>query len=142
MKRLVAFCSGSLFGIGLVLSGMTDTSKVQGWLDLFGNWDPTLAFVMGGAMIPMFITWRFTEGRKPIYAENFPSKPKSNIDRDLILGSILFGVGWGLAGLCPGPALASLGFGGAQSALFVLAMLVGMQLTPSIRLRISSSSAT
>ena len=142
MKRLVAFVSGSLFGIGLFLSGMTDTSKVQGWLDLFGNWDPTLAFVMGGAMIPMFITWRFTEGRKPIYAENFPPKPKSNIDRDLILGSILFGVGWGLAGLCPGPALASLGFGGAQSALFVLAMLVGMQRTPSIRLRISSSSAT
>ena len=63
MRRLVAFCSGSLFGVGLLLSGMTDTSKVQGWLDFFGNWDPTLAFVMGGAMVPMFIAWRFTEGR-------------------------------------------------------------------------------
>ena len=142
MKRLVAFCSGSLFGIGLFLSGMTDTSKVQGWLDLFGNWDPTLAFVMGGAIIPMFIAWRFTEDRKPIYAENFPTRNQSKIDSDLILGSVLFGVGWGLAGLCPGPAIASLGFGGAQSALFVLAMLVGMWLTPSIRFRISNSLAT
>ena len=142
MRRLVAFCSGSLFGVGLLLSGMTDTSKVQGWLDFFGNWDPTLAFVMGGAMVPMFIAWRFTEGLKPIYAEKFPSRPQSKIDRDLILGSVLFGVGWGLAGLCPGPAIASLGFGGSQSALFVLAMLLGMRLTPSIRLQISSSSAT
>ena len=131
MRRLVAFCSGSLFGIGLLLSGMTDTSKVQGWLDFFGNWDPTLAFVMGGAMIPMFIAWRFTKGRKPIYAEKFPAEPQSNINRDLILGSALFGVGWGLAGLCPGPAIASLSFGGSQSALFVLAMLLGMRLTPS-----------
>ncbi|NCV18734.1 MAG: hypothetical protein EBW42_08190 [Rhodobacterales bacterium] len=142
MKRLVAFVAGSLFGIGLFLSGMTDTSKVQGWLDLFGNWDPTLAFVMGGAMIPMFIAWKFTEGRKPIYAENFPARNQSKVDRDLILGSVLFGVGWGLAGLCPGPAIASLGFGGAQSALFVLSMLVGMWLTPSIRFRISNSLAT
>ena len=142
MKLLVAFCSGSLFGIGLFLSGMTDTSKVQGWLDLFGNWDPTLAFVMGGAIIPMFIVWKFTEGRKPIYAENFPAEPQSNINRDLILGSVLFGVGWGLAGLCPGPAIASLSFGGSQSALFVLAMLLGMRLTPQIRSHISSSSAT
>jgi len=142
MKRLVAFVAGSLFGIGLFLSGMTDTSKVQGWLDLFGNWDPTLAFVMGGAMIPMFIAWKFTEGRKPIYAENFPARNQSKVDRDLILGSVLFGVGWGLAGLCPGPAIASLGFGGAQSALFVLSMLVGMWLTPSIGFRISNSLAT
>ena len=142
MRRLVAFCSGSLFGVGLLLSGMTDTSKVQGWLDFFGNWDPTLAFVMGGAIIPMFLAWRFTENRKPIYAENFPTRPKSNIDRDLILGSVLFGAGWGLAGLCPGPAIASLSFGGGQSALFVLAMLIGMRLTPQIRSQISSSLAT
>ena len=142
MRRLVAFCSGSLFGVGLLLSGMTDTSKVQGWLDFFGNWDPTLAFVMGGAIIPMFLAWRFTNGRKPIYAENFPAKPQSNINRDLILGSALFGVGWGLAGLCPGPAIASLSFGGSQSALFVLAMLLGMRLKPQIRSEISSSSAT
>ena len=96
MRRLVAFCSGSLFGVGLLLSGMTDTSKVQGWLDFFGNWDPTLAFVMGGAMIPMFIAWRFTEGRKPIYAEKFPSRPQSNIDRDLILDQyfLVWDGGW------------------------------------------------
>ena len=97
---------------------------------------------MGGAIIPMFLAWRFTENRKPIYAENFPTRPQSNIDRDLILGSVLFGAGWGLAGLCPGPAIASLSFGGGQSALFVLAMLVGMRLTPQIRSQISSSLAT
>ena len=142
MKRLVAFCSGSLFGISLFLSGMTDTSRVQGWLDFFGNWDPTLVFVMGGAMIPMFLTWRVSKGRKPIYAENFPAEPQSKINRDLILGSGLFGVGWGLTGLCPGPAIASLGFGGTQSALFVFAMLVGMRLTPSIKFRILNASAT
>ena len=142
MRRLVAFCSGSLFGVGLLLSGMTDTSKVQGWLDFFGNWDPTLAIVMGGAMIPMFFAWRLSKGRKPIYEEKFPAETQSNINRDLILGSALFGVGWGLAGLCPGPAIASLSFGGSQSALFVLAMLLGMRLTPQIRSQISSSSAT
>ena len=145
IKRLIAFCSGSLFGVGLLLSGMTDTSKVQGWLDFFGNWDPTLAFVMGGAMIPMFLVflaWRVSKGRKPIYAEKFPAEPQSNINRDLILGSALFGVGWGLAGLCPGPAIASLSFGGSQSVLYVLAMLLGMRLTPQIRSQISSSSAT
>ena len=142
MRSLVAFCSGSLFGIGLLLSGMTDTSKVQGWLDFFGNWDPTLAFVIGGAMVPMFIAWKFTKGRKPIYAENFPAEPQPNINRDLILGSALFGAGWGLAGLCPGPAIASLSFGGSQSALFVIAMLLGMRLTLQIRSQISSSSAT
>jgi len=97
---------------------------------------------MGGAIIPMFLAWRFTDGRKPIYAENFPAKPQSNINRDLILGSALFGIGWGLAGLCPGPAIASLSFGGSQSALFVLAMLLSMRLTPQIRSQISSSSAT
>ena len=97
MKNLIALVCGGLFGIGLLISGMTDTTKVQGWLDIFGNWDPTLAFVMGGAIIPMFLAWRFTEGRKPIYAENFPAKPQSNINRNLILGSALFGMGWGLS---------------------------------------------
>ena len=133
MRGLTSFISGSLFGIGLLFSGMTDTSKVQGWLDLFGNWDPTLAFVMGGAIVPMFFAWRYSKGRKPIFGDKFPDPQSSNINPDLIIGSVLFGMGWGLAGLCPGPALASLGFGGSQSLVFVLAMLCGMGATPTIQ---------
>ena len=133
MRGLTSFTSGSLFGIGLLFSGMTDTSKVQGWLDLFGNWDPTLAFVMGGAIVPMFFAWRYSKGRKPIFGDKFPDPQSSNINPDLIIGSVLFGMGWGLAGLCPGPALASLGFGGSQGLVFVLAMLCGMGATPTIK---------
>ena len=133
MRGLTSFISGSLFGIGLLFSGMTDTSKVQGWLDLFGNWDPTLAFVMGGAIVPMFFAWRYSKGRKPIFGDKFPDPQSSNINPDLIIGSVLFGMGWGLAGLCPGPALASLGFGGSQGLVFVLAMLCGMGATPTIK---------
>jgi len=102
-------------------------------LDLFGNWDPTLAFVMGGAIVPMFFAWRYTKGRKPIFGDKFPDPQSSNINPDLIIGSVLFGMGWGLAGLCPGPALASLGFGGSQGLVFVLAMLCGMGATPTIK---------
>ena len=133
MRGLTSFISGSLFGIGLLFSGMTDTSKVQGWLDVFGDWDPTLAFVMGGAIVPMFLAWKYSLGRKPMFGDKFPDPPNSDINRDLIVGSVLFGMGWGLAGLCPGPAIASLGFGGTQGVIFALAMICGMWLTPNIR---------
>tara|TARA_B100001059_G_scaffold48378_1_gene41389 strand:- start:446 stop:877 length:432 start_codon:yes stop_codon:yes gene_type:complete len=142
MRGLTSFISGSLFGIGLLFSGMTDTSKVQGWLDLFGNWDPTLAFVMGGAIVPMFFAWRYSKGRKPIFGDKFPDPQSSNINPDLIIGSVLFGMGWGLAGLCPGPALASLGFGGSQGLVFVLAMLCGMGATPTIKSLFPSYKST
>ena len=133
MRGLTSFISGSLFGIGLLFSGMTDTSKVQGWLDVFGDWDPTLAFVMGGAIVPMFLAWKYSLGRKPMFGGKFPDPPSSDINRDLIIGSVLFGMGWGLAGLCPGPAIASLGFGGTQGVIFALSMTCGMWLTPNIR---------
>ena len=133
MRGLTSFISGSLFGIGLLFSGMTDTSKVQGWLDVFGDWDPTLAFVMGGAIVPMFLAWKYSLGRKPMFGNKFPDLPSSDINRDLIIGSLLFGIGWGLAGLCPGPAIASLGFGGTQGVIFALSMICGMWLTPNIR---------
>ena len=133
MRGLTSFISGSLFGIGLLFSGMTDTSKVQGWLDVFGDWDPTLAFVMGGAIIPMFFAWKYSLRRKPMFGDKFPDPPSSDINRDLIIGSVLFGMGWGLAGFCPGPAIASLGFGGAQVVIFALAMICGMWLIPNIR---------
>ena len=134
MQRLIfAFIAGGLFGAGLFISGMTDTSKVQGWLDVFGNWDPTLAFVMGGAIIPMGIAWLFTEGRKPLVGGEFPAKPEQRLGRNLVLGSVLFGMGWGLAGLCPGPSVASLSYGGWPRWVFFVAMLAGMFAAPMVR---------
>ena len=135
MRAFVSFLTGGLFGLGLLVSGMTDTNKVQGWLDVFGDWDPTLAFVMGGAIIPMAIAWRLTIGRKPVLAAAFPAPPEPRIGRNLVIGSTLFGAGWGLAGLCPGPAIASLSYGGAGGLVFLAAMLAGMMLTPGLRVR-------
>lgn len=134
MKReLYALLAGGLFGAGLFISGMTETDKVQGWLDVFGNWDPTLAFVMGGAIIPMFFAWRYTESRTPVLGGQFPDKPNPKLGRNLILGSTLFGMGWGLAGLCPGPAVASLSYGGWPHWVFLVAMIAGMMIAPRVR---------
>ena len=126
MKLIIALIAGMLFGGGLVVSGMTDTAKVQGWLDVFGAWDPTLAFVMGGAMIPMAFAWILTKGRSPMTGGNFPAPPEPRLGRNLIVGSVLFGMGWALAGFCPGPALASVTFGGTSGIAFIVAMLIGM----------------
>jgi len=133
MRLFYAFIAGGLFGTGLFLSGMTDTSKVQGWLDIFGNWDPTLAFVMGGAIIPMAIAWLLVPGRKPLAGGEFPAPPTPRLGRNLVLGSMLFGAGWGLAGLCPGPSIASLSYGGAGHWVFVAAMIAGMAVAPGVR---------
>lgn len=133
MRLIYAFIAGGLFGTGLFLSGMTDTSKVQGWLDIFGNWDPTLAFVMGGAIIPMAIAWLLVPGRKPLAGGEFPAPPAPRLGRNLVLGSILFGAGWGLAGLCPGPSIASLSYGGVGHWVFVAAMIAGMAVAPGVR---------
>lgn len=133
MRLIYAFIAGGLFGTGLFLSGMTDTSKVQGWLDIFGNWDPTLAFVMGGAIIPMAIAWLLVPGRKPLAGGEFPAPSVPRLGRNLVLGSILFGAGWGLAGLCPGPSIASLSYGGVGHWVFVAAMIAGMAVAPGVR---------
>ncbi len=138
MRALFAFLSGGLFGAGLLVSGMVDTRKVQGWLDLFGDWDPTLAFVLGGAVVPMFFVWRLTEGRRPALGGFFPPKPPVKLDRGLAIGSMLFGAGWGLAGLCPGPAIASLSFGGLGGLVFFAAMLAGMLVAVPIRARLEA----
>ena len=132
MNLLFALLSGALFGAGLYISGMTDTTKVQGWLDVFGNWDPTLAFVMGGAIIPMAIAWALTRNRQPVLGGSFPAAVKPRVGHDLIVGSVLFGVGWGLVGLCPGPALASLSYGGVGGVVFLLAMIAGMYSAPTL----------
>ena len=141
MRDILAALSGAIFGVGLWLSGMTDTTKVQGWLDIFGDWDPTLAFVMGGAIVPMAIAWQLTRGRVPLVGGSFPTPPEPRIGRNLVIGSVLFGMGWGLAGLCPGPAIASLSWGGVSGVVFVLAMMAGMWGAPLVRQRLDSPAA-
>ena len=138
MRQFFAFIVGGLFGTGLLLSGMTDTRKVQGWLDLFGDWDPTLAFVMGGAIIPMAIAWQLTRRRTPILGGDFPSPPSTELNRKLAVGSVLFGAGWGLSGLCPGPAMASLAWGGFGGLVFLIAMLIGMVLAPKAQVHLDA----
>ncbi len=133
MRALFAFIAGGIFGTGLLVSGMTDTRKVQGWLDVFGDWDPTLAFVLGGAIIPMAIAWRFTVGRQPTLGGDFPPPPEPKLGHNLVVGSVLFGAGWGLSGLCPGPALTSLSYGGIEGLVFLAAMLAGMFAAPPVR---------
>jgi len=127
MRTMIAFITGSLFGLGLVVSGMTNTTNVQGWLDVFGNWNPTLAFVLGGAILPMLFAWRVAERRKTaILGTPIPARSDPLIDRRIVIGSVMFGAGWALVGLCPGPAMASLGFGGLSGVIFMAAMLIGM----------------
>lgn len=126
-QLLTALASGAIFGIGLSLSGMLGPVRVRGFLDVTGDWDPRLAFVLGGAvavaMAGMFVRRRL---RNPAFGEAFHLPATMPIDTRLILGSAIFGIGWGLAGLCPSPALAALSLGLAPVALFVVAMLVGM----------------
>ncbi|MDZ4135678.1 MAG: DUF6691 family protein [Paracoccaceae bacterium] len=141
-RNIFAFLAGGLFGFGLLLSGMTDTRKVQGWLDVFGDWDPTLAFVLGGAILPMAVAWRVAARRKTsVLGDLLPGQPDPRLGHNLVIGSVLFGAGWGLAGLCPGPAMASLGFGGWGGLVFLAAMITGMLIAPALRRRIDSIAA-
>ncbi len=142
MRNLFAFLAGGLFGAGLLVSGMTDTTKVQGWLDVFGDWDPTLAFVLGGAILPMMLAWNMTTRRaRPALGGAFPAKPAPRLGHNLVIGSVLFGAGWGLVGLCPGPAVASLAWGGIGGLVFLLAMAAGMLVAPGVRTRIDRLAA-
>ena len=126
MIRLISLLSGIIFGLGLTISGMVNPQKVLGFLNIFDAWDPSLIFVMVGAIIifaPMHFI--FKKKSRPILAKNFISIDNKNIDKKLLIGSGLFGVGWGLAGLCPGPAIASISFLNPSSLIFVLFMFVG-----------------
>lgn len=126
-NRLSEFAVGLLFGIGLIIAGMTDPSKVLGFLDLFGLWDPSLAFVMGGAILVGVFAFAVARKRTTSFLGDAMRLPQArDIDRRLVLGGLAFGAGWGLAGFCPGPALVSLGSGEVKAAVFVLAMLAGM----------------
>ena len=129
IRITLALLSGALFGAGLALSGMADPMRVRAFLDLLGPWDPTLAFVMGGAMIPMALAWIVQKRlERPFAGSTFNLPETRGVDWKLALGAILFGIGWGLGGLCPGPAVASLALAPLSAAPFVLAMLVGMAL--------------
>ena len=129
MHILTALLAGLLFGIGLIVSGMTDPAKVIGFLDLAGNWDPSLGFVMGGAILVGFFAFRLAARRPRALLGGPMLLPRATrIDRRLLLGSLVFGAGWGLAGYCPGPALASVIGGGLKPLVFTLAMLAGMGL--------------
>ena len=132
--NLVAFLSGVLFSIGLGISGMTQPQKVIGFLDVFGEWDLSLIFVMVGGIISYLILQSAIQRRfsTPVLASMFKIPTAKNIDRNLVLGALLFGIGWGLGGYCPGPAITSLGSGSIGGVLFVVAMGVGMLLADRV----------
>jgi hypothetical protein len=142
LRNFTSFIAGGLFGAGLLVSGMTNTRKVQGWLDIFGDWDPTLAFVLIGAILPMAITWNIASRRaRAVLGNDLPGKPSTQIDRNLMIGSLMFGAGWGLVGLCPGPAVASIGWGGVGGGVFLVSMFAGMYVAPAFRLRFNAMAA-
>ena len=129
MPLLIALASGLLFGLGLIASGMTDPVKIQGFLDLFGRWDPSLAFVMTGAILVAAVGFALARRRRLAWSGVTMDLPRNQrVDMRLLLGGALFGVGWGMGGLCPGPALTALGAGFVPAFWFVPAMLAGMWL--------------
>jgi uncharacterized membrane protein YedE/YeeE len=135
-ENLSAALAGFLFGLGLCISGMADPSVVLGFLDLAGAWNPALLFVMGGGVVVTFIGYRIVFGlSRPIFAEKFSLPTASAIDTPLIAGAAIFGIGWGLSGYCPGPALTSLASGQREVLAFVAAMLLGMIAVRRIRTR-------
>ena len=133
MNKLVALFCGTIFGIGLVISQMINPAKVLGFLNVFGEWDPSLALVMVGALIissPLFHLFKNKE--KPIFSTSFSISENKEIDKRLIFGSILFGAGWGLAGLCPGPAISSIALLNISSVTFVFSMFIGFFIASKI----------
>ena len=136
MQRVIEFVLGLTFGLGLLISGMTDPGKVQGFLDLAGAWDPSLAFVMGGGVMVGLLGFGVAK-KKVISLSGAPFHwpEMTQIDRPLVLGSLIFGMGWGLAGFCPGPALVAMASGNDKALVFVLAMLVGMALFDRVKTR-------
>ena len=133
MNKIVSLFCGIIFGIGLVISQMINPAKVLGFLNLFGEWDPSLAFVMIGAHIvstPLFHLFKNKE--KPIFSSSFSISENKEIDKRLIIGSILFGAGWGLVGLCPGPAISSIALLNTSSVTFVFSMFIGFYIASKI----------
>jgi len=141
MQLIASFACGLLFGFGLMISGMMQPSKVLGFLDIFGRWDPTLAFVMAAALAVSGLGYALVRQRqRPLFAEQLHWPAKTEIDRTLVMGSALFGIGWGLAGLCPGPALENLATLSPRVAVFVLTMIAGILLQDLSQSRILSAT--
>ena len=127
MKNILAFIFGGIFSVGLLFSGMANPQKVLGFLDIFGNWDPSLAFVMAGAIMVAFIPFQLAQ-RKPVtlFNEVIELPQNNQLDKKLISGAFIFGMGWGIAGICPAPSLTLIGLGYYDALYFIVAMLVGM----------------
>ena len=137
ISKIISFVSGMIFGVGLSVSNMINPEKVLGFLDLFGEWDPSLIFVMMGAIIisaPIFFLFR--NKNKPLLAHNFAMPTLKSVDKNLIIGSATFGIGWGMVGFCPGPAISSLALLNTYSVYFVLSMLGGFLLTELVNRKI------
>ena len=134
MRLVIALLSGLILGLGLIVSGMTNPAKVIGFLDLFGAWDPSLMLVMGSAIPVTFFAFRYLQQKQTtLLNEELHLPGTRQIDLPLIIGSLLFGIGWAFAGYCPGPALVSLGLGSIDMVYFVLAMLIGMKSVDLVR---------
>ncbi|NDD48838.1 MAG: YeeE/YedE family protein [Alphaproteobacteria bacterium] len=135
MRFIFASISGLIFGFGLALAGMLNPSKVQGFLNIFGVWDPSLAFVMGGGIIVNAIGYYFVLKRdKPLFAEKFALPTTKNIDKNLLIGSAVFGIGWGLAGLCPGPVISNVLLQPQDALIFLIIMIFGLFLGRRVRI--------
>ncbi len=136
MQRVIEFVLGLTFGLGLLISGMTDPGKVQGFLDLAGAWDPSLAFVMGGGVLVGLLGFGVAKKKTTsLSGTPFQWPAMTQVDRPLVLGSLMFGMGWGLAGFCPGPALVAMAAGNDKALVFVLAMMAGMALFERFKTR-------
>ena len=136
MKPLFALLSGIVFGLGLIISGMTNPAKIRNFLDIAGSWDPSLAFVMGAALsvsIPGFVL--VGKRARPLFGDVFHMPTKRDIDAPLLTGSALFGIGWGIGGFCPGPAITALSSGLSEPVAFVVAMMIGLALANIVKSR-------
>lgn len=139
LGSVVALAAGALFGVGLVISGMTLPVKVKGFLDFTGDWDPTLMFVMGGAIAVHALVYRWIRGKNaPLLSDTFRLPTKKDIEPKLLIGAAIFGLGWGLGGYCPGPAITSIVSGSVEVLAFVAAMLGAMWITGTIEKRVES----
>ena len=127
MKNIITFVTGLIFGLGLIISGMTNPDKVIRFLDIGGIWDPSLMFVMFGGIAVAFVGFKFVQNKsQTVFDDTIHLPGTTHISKELVIGSLLFGAGWALAGFCPGPALVALGAGYKEAVIFVMAMIVGM----------------
>ena len=128
MSIVLGLICGLLFGLGLALSGMTDTSKVVGFLDVFGDWDFSLAFVMASGLLVTIPAYQLIKSKRPLFAKTFSLPTTTDLDKRLVSGSAIFGIGWGVYGYCPGPAVASIAYGQTEPLVFLVMMVLGMYL--------------